>query len=253
MNLYVYSDESGVFDKVHYDYFVFAGLIIPGTDQKETWSRKYSAAERSVNLNNKYGDRELKASRISAKDKNKLFRALNQCYKFAVVIHQDELIDELYDIKKEKQRYLDYVYKTIVETAIYDLNDRGIIDINEIDRIIFNVDEHATATNGQYELLQILEREFILGTFNYDYSRYYPPILPNGKTVEVNWCDSASKLLIRAADVVANKIYFCANNGKLEGLDSAMNLYLMQMPLMRTEYVVQTAEELNKTDEEGDE
>ena len=55
MNLYIYSDESGVFDKVHYDYFVFAGLIIPGTDQKEAWSRKYSAAERSINLNNKYG------------------------------------------------------------------------------------------------------------------------------------------------------------------------------------------------------
>lgn len=27
MNIYIYSDESGVFDKEHNDYFVFGGLI----------------------------------------------------------------------------------------------------------------------------------------------------------------------------------------------------------------------------------
>ena len=126
MNLYIYSDESGVFDKTHYDYFVFAGIIIAGNDDKEMWSRKYAAAERSVNVGGKYGNRELKASKISVKDRNKLFRSLNQCHKFAVVIHQDELMDKLYEIKKEKQRYLDYIYKMIVEEAIYDLNGRRL-------------------------------------------------------------------------------------------------------------------------------
>jgi hypothetical protein len=237
MNLYVYSDESGVFDKVHYDYFIFAGVIIPGSEEKEMWSRKYAAAERSINLGNKYGNNELKGSRISVKDKNKLFRSLNQCYKFAVVVHQDDLMDKLYDIKKEKQRYLDYVYKTVVEYAIRDLADRDLLDMNDIERIIFNVDEHATATNGQYELHEILEREFILGTFNYDYTRYYPPILPNGKVVEVNWCNSSTKLLVRAADIIANKINFCAVNGKLDGLDQALNLFLIHMPAGRTEIV----------------
>ena len=30
MNIYIYSDESGVFDKEHNDYFVFGGLILLG-------------------------------------------------------------------------------------------------------------------------------------------------------------------------------------------------------------------------------
>ncbi len=107
----------------------------------------------------------------------------------------------------------------------------------DIERIIFNVDEHATATNGQYELHEILEREFILGTFNYDYTRYYPPILPNGKAVEVNWCNSTTKLLVRAADIIANKINYCAVNGKLDGLDQAMNLFMIHMPASKTEIV----------------
>ena len=29
MEIYVYSDESGVFDKVHNELFVFGGLILP--------------------------------------------------------------------------------------------------------------------------------------------------------------------------------------------------------------------------------
>ena len=56
MNLFVYSDESGVFDKYHYQFFVFAGLIIPHTANKEMWARKYSSAEKSINSDNKYGD-----------------------------------------------------------------------------------------------------------------------------------------------------------------------------------------------------
>lgn len=43
MNIYIYSDESGVFDKEHNDYFVFGGLILLGKEEKENWSRKYSS------------------------------------------------------------------------------------------------------------------------------------------------------------------------------------------------------------------
>lgn len=35
MNIYVYSDESGVFDKAHNDYFVFGGLILLGTEERD--------------------------------------------------------------------------------------------------------------------------------------------------------------------------------------------------------------------------
>ena len=64
----------------------------------------------------------------------KLFRSLNQCYKFAVVVHQDDLMDKLYDIKKEKQRYLDYVYNlcTDCENFVKQYESIEIIDLNNI-------------------------------------------------------------------------------------------------------------------------
>ena len=230
MNIFVYSDESGVFDKVHYRYFVFGGIICIDSTGKELWSRKYSAAEKSINRDGKYGSHELKGSRVSAKDKNKLFRSLNQCYKFAVVIDQSALLDEIYLAKKDKQRYLDYAYKTVVEEAFFDLEARGIIDLKEVDRVYFNVDEHSTATNGIYELQAILEQELVLGTFNYDYSRYYAPSLPNCREISVTFCDSETKLLIRPADIIANKIFYCAENDKMEGLAETPNLFLLHLP-----------------------
>lgn len=35
MNIFVYADESGVFDRIHNDVFVFGGLIFLGNDERD--------------------------------------------------------------------------------------------------------------------------------------------------------------------------------------------------------------------------
>lgn len=87
INIYIYSDESGVFDKEHNDVFVFAGLIILGSNSKDIWTRKYSKAEKDLRYKNScYNGCELKATNITSGEKGKLFRSLNNCYKFGVVV-----------------------------------------------------------------------------------------------------------------------------------------------------------------------
>lgn len=211
MNIYIYSDESGVFDKTHNDIFVFGGLIILGSENKENWSRKYSAVEKI--LRNKYRldlNYEIKATSIKNEGKSKLYRSLNKCYKFGTIIDQQKILDRIFDSKKDKQRYLDYAYKIAVKRAFEDLIEKGVIDPNNVERIYFYVDEHTTATNGPYELKEGLEREFKNGTYNYNYQKFYPPIFLNLKDVQLEFCNSASKLLVRAADIVANKIFYIA-------------------------------------------
>lgn len=69
MEIYVYSDESGVFDKAHNDIFVFGGLIFLKKKDMENCARKYLAAESAIRTG-KYGaDDELKACRITNKEK----------------------------------------------------------------------------------------------------------------------------------------------------------------------------------------
>lgn len=83
MNLYVYSDESGVFDKEHNDYFVFGGIICIGTEEKELLSRRYSSVEKVLRKSKEVSsDYELKATQVDNSEKGKLFRSLNKSYKF---------------------------------------------------------------------------------------------------------------------------------------------------------------------------
>jgi len=231
MNIYVYSDESGVFDKEHNDYFVFAGLICIGTNEKEIWSRKYSAVEKTLRKSKGVKlDYELKATKITNSEKGKLFRSLNNCYKFGVVIREKKVLDRIYYSKKDKQRYLDYAYKIAVKRAFENLINIKSLDPNQVERIYFYADEHSTATNGRYELREALEQEFKHGTFNSMYSKFFPPIFPNMKSVDLEYCNSETKLLIRSADIVANKIYYMARNNLHFNLALLENLFISYFP-----------------------
>lgn len=231
MNIYIYSDESGVFDKAHNDIFVFGGLIIPGTAEKELWSRKYAAAERTVRFSKGVSKSfELKATHIDNKEKNKMFRSLNNCFKFGVVVDQKRVLNQIFLTKKDKQRYLDYAYKIAVKRAFEYLINSGIITPSDVERLYFYVDEHTTATNGCYELQEGLEQEFKFGTYNYKYSVHFPPIFPSIEQVKLEYCNSQSKLLVRAADIVANKIYYYANRQDFVKLNSINNSNIIFLP-----------------------
>jgi len=188
-------------------------------EERDTWSRKYTAAEKTIrNIESASDGSEIKASVISNKSKSKLYRSLNQTVKFGALISQQKLLDRLFDNKKSKQRYLDWVYKMAVKTKLEELIKSRVIDPDEVEGLFFFVDEHTTATNGIYELKESLEQEFKFGTYNYEWNTFHPPLFKNLHTVNLEYCNSAKKTLVRAADIVANHIFYLANknSGKIE-------------------------------------
>ena len=92
------------------------------------------------------------------------------------------------------------------------------------------MDEHNTATDGKYELREALEQELIVGTFNYHYSVFYKPILPYSKAVTLEFCNSAKKRLVRAADIIANHVYYLAVSSQLKKIDEISNLHHIYLP-----------------------
>lgn len=229
MNIYIYSDESGVFDKVHNDIYVFGGVVFLNKDDKDICARKYLKAERTVrNCENKPIDIEIKATTVSNRGKNKLYRALNNFSKFGVIIHEQQVLDRIFSSKKDKQRYLDYAYKIGIKRYFQNLISQNMICPDKVSNLLFYVDEHTTATNGRYELKEALEQEFKWGTYNLNYDTFFPPIFPNLKDVRVEFCNSKSKTLIRAADIVANHLYFMARKNNMSGIID--NLYYSRLP-----------------------
>ncbi len=231
MDIYVYSDESGVFDKAHNDVYVFGGIILLSKTQKEECIRKYKHAEDTVRNNGNFDkNSEIKGNNITPKQKNGLFRSLNQYHKFGAVIYEQKVMNDIFTHKKSKQRYLDYVYKIALKRAFQDLIKQNIILPSQVENVYIFVDEHSTATNGRYELREALEQEFKVGTFNYEFSVFYEPIFTNLKSVNLNFCNSQSKTLIRAADIVANNLFHAAVSAEMLHIPKKANTRITYFP-----------------------
>lgn len=231
MDIFVYSDESGVFDKSHNDVYVFGGIFFLSKAQMEECSRKYKHAENIVRTNGNYDKTfEIKANNITSKQKYGLFRSLNQYYKFGAVVYEKSVTDRIFNDKKSKQRYLDYVYKIALKQAFKRLIKHGIILPSQVENILIFADEHTTATNGRYELREALEQEFKIGTINYEYNSFYEPIFSDLRSLQLKFCNSESNIMIRAADIIANNLFHSAISSDEFQIPKKPNTYIKYFP-----------------------
>lgn len=230
MDLYIYSDESGVFDRKHNKYFVFGGLIIYGHSNHQKWQRYYLTAEKALRNKDNY-DKELKASNISNKNKGKLFRSLGKCLKFGVVVREDEILDKIFHDSKSKQRYLDFIYQIgVIEALKY--YDQELMLSEPINDIHFFIDNHSSPTNALYEMNEGLEELLKNGYFNHDFTKYYPPLYESINHVYVNFCDSKATTLVRASDIVANHLLHEAIKNDGYNID-IRNMHIVYFPRFR--------------------
>lgn len=230
MDIYIYSDESGVFDVKHHQFFVFGGIIFLSKESKDVFSRKYAKAEDDIRGREKLAiDQEVKAATISNGSKAKLFRSMNQVIRFGTIISEEKIVEQIWKSKKSKQRYLDFAFKIAVKRCFEHLIHEKRIEPDEVRNLYFFMDEHTTATDGYYELRESLEQEFKIGNFNFNQNRFYPSIFPNLQLVNAKYCNSKSTSLIRAADIVANKIFYYARTGQYCFLEKS-NLYICYLP-----------------------
>lgn len=223
LNLFIYTDESGVFDKNNNEYFVFGGIIYLSKEERDKGKYKYINVEKT--LKHKYSNIELKASILSNKDKGKIFRSLNDTVKFATIVNQELVKDEIFHHKKSKQRFLDYIYKRLIKELLIKLSENGKLKLTDINNIYINCDEHTTSTDGKYELREALEAELKIGTFNFQYTCFYKPICEQLKSLEVKFLDSNKESLIRAADIVCNRVYYFATKRDVRDLKDKVIIF----------------------------
>lgn len=230
MEIFVYSDESGVFDRKNDEPFVFGGIVFLGSEAMQNCLRRYRSVEDAVrNANDFDRQKELKACDLSVKDRSRLVRVTNQEYRFGVVIDKEKINQNIFREKKSKQRYLDYAYKIALKRLFQKRIAEKALDASQVIVLHVYADQHSTATNGKYELCQSLDQEFRIGTFNPTWQKFYPPIFENLKSVKVTFCNSCDSGLIRAADLYANLIYRKAKEGT-RLFPKTENAHIIQLP-----------------------
>ena len=227
MNLFIYSDESGVFDNTHESIYVYGGIILNDKEEKGIAERKFIAIENQLRRQNNYTQTELKANLLKPKDKRLLFYSVKSFLKFGIVIRLNKVHRKIFGDKKTKQRFLDYAYKLGVKRTLAHLESKNIFLLSDIENIHFFCDEHTTATNGKYELREAIEQELKRGTFNDNYQCFYPPIIPQVKSITLEYRNSETTTLIRAADIIANRIYFHSKQNTLSTVSDDIIIHLI--------------------------
>lgn len=227
MDIFVYSDESGVFDVKHNKCYVYGGVIFLNKNDKDVENRKYKNIEKSLRENNNYlKNKEIKACILTGKQKYKIMNATKKVIKFGVIINQKEIHPKIFEDKKNKQRYLDYAYKIGVKNCLKKLIAEKKILKEKVENIYIFVDEHSTTINGKYEFKEGLIQEFKSGTFNSSYEVYTKPIFKNLKHLEVKYCNSEKTPMIRLADITSNYLY----SGVLNNKPIQNTIYLKMLP-----------------------
>ena len=211
MKLYVFADESGVFDRVHADLFVYGGVIILGKTNYDAIVNKHRSLERRLRREDPLLKNvpEIKAAYLNLKQRKRLFNLqVPQCVRFGIVIDQQRVYKQIYQTKEDKQRFLDYALKRGIKHAIESANTSGLILKKEINCMSIVVDEHSTATSGKYTFKETVDEEFRRGTYSPNYDKFFPPLFSlDFPCIPVSYCDSKKVVGVRIADITANWIY----------------------------------------------
>ena len=142
--------------------------------------------------------------------KNKHIRQLmNYIKKYSVlccIINNDNVYERIKTDKSSRGRFLDYSLKLLIKNTIKGLIKANKIDANKPVKLVINIDEQTTKTNGYYNLKDAIIEELLYGIYNYNYNIKYEPILYSNLEVILNYQKSDKSYLIQASDLIAGTI-----------------------------------------------
>ena len=217
MEIYVYSDESGVFDVKHYDTFVFSGLVFTDISKRDSAARRLLSLEKKLRNKEVYKNTpELKAGKTSRKDRELLYTTVNTYDTFAVVINQDKLdAKHIFADKKSKQRYINYAYKCLMQYTMANLLNKKTIPKNEPITLNIVMDSRPATEEDTEDLRLAIIESLKYGSYDAK-GKFVKPIIQNLEDVTVQYKDSEATPLVRAADIVANKVFSVYRKDKLD-------------------------------------
>ncbi|MEG1142873.1 MAG: DUF3800 domain-containing protein [Clostridia bacterium] len=170
---------------------------------------------------------ELKSSNIKPSDKRRLINYIKNYYTVACIINNEFIYKHIISNKSSKGRYLDYALRLFIKSIILDLIKNNLINPHNPVKLILNVDEQATKSNGYYNLKDGLIEELIHGISNFNYNLQYAPILYNSLDIELSYLKSDKSLVVQAADMIAGQVH----NKTLLNQDNYLNFLNIKITL----------------------
>ncbi len=223
--LFINIDDSGKIS-LKEEIAIYGGVSFISKDEKDKFITQYRSIVNDLKCryckiktcNQKCP--ELKHSNLKNADKRRLINYIKKYFVFACIINNKKLYPNIINDKASKGRYNDYALRRLIKGLIVKLiKDRKINPYDEL-KIILNIDEQSTKTNGYYTLKDGLFEELKFGIINFNYAKKHQPIILGDLKIVLTYLKSDKSFVVQAADLIAGttrkrNIYFKNNPQEL--------------------------------------
>jgi hypothetical protein len=211
--IYINLDDSGKIIKEE-KYCIYAGTVFLSKLEYDKFITQYRSIVEKTKC--KYCKKlpekcskecpELKNYNLKYKHKRQLLNCTNQFYTVACIIDNNRLREDILTENASRKRYVDYAIKITIKSVIKDLIKTGKINPEKPVKLILNIDQEATKSNGYYSLDEGIKEELVHGVSNFNYGIYHKPILFGGFSIRLKYLCSNTSYPIQGADLVAGTI-----------------------------------------------
>lgn len=226
--VYINIDDSGKLvdnEKVA----IYAGLVFTSKVEKDKFITQYRSIVEHIKCkyckediyickNNKTCP-ELKHNMLKPKHNRQLMNYIKKYSILCCIINNDNVYPNIKSNTASRGRFLDFSLKLLIKNTIKGLIKETRINPNLPIKLIINIDEQTTKTNGYYNLRDGIIEELKYGIVNYNYSIFHNPVVNSTLEVDVCYQKSEKSYLIQASDLVAGtirKLYLNNINDLLE-------------------------------------
>lgn len=195
---------------------VYAGIVFISKKEKDKFITQYRSIVQSIKCN--YCKKDISKCQNNKKCPELKHNMLKPCYKRQLmnyikkystaccIINNDKIYGSIKENRASKGRYLDYAIKLLIKEIIKELIDEKRINPNLPIKLVINIDEQTTKTNGYYSLRDGIYEELKHGIINYNYGCIHKPIVNSNLEVIICYQKSDKSYLIQASDLIAGTV-----------------------------------------------
>ena len=213
--IYINIDDSGKLVKTE-NVSVYAGVVFTSKKEKDKFITQYRSIVK--NLKCKYCKNsednctldqecpELKHNMLKPKHNRQLLNYIKNYSTVCCVINNEKVYSNIKEDRASRGRFLDYALKRLIKTIVKEMIKENKINPDLPMRLVINIDEQTTKTNGYYNLKDGIVEELKYGIINYNYASITKPVVNSDLEVCVQYKKSEKSYLIQASDLIAGTV-----------------------------------------------
>ena len=212
--IYINIDDSGKLSKKEI-VSIYGGIVFLSKEEKDKFITQYRSIINDIKChycNQKEENNcnktcpELKSFNLKPQHKRRIVNYIKKYYTIGCIIENSKIYEHIMEDVASKGRYLDYALKRLIKTVIEDCIKNKQINPYLPVKLIINIDEQSTKSNGYYDLKEGIKEELIHGIHNFNCNIKYEPILFNELKIKITYQHSDKSYAIQASDLIAGTI-----------------------------------------------